>query len=191
MWWRRTKIGQSRLGRRIGRLATIALLAGTTAGCWHPLYGEAPPGSDSVRDKLAAVEIPVVAAPKGTAAERVAVALRNELQYQFNGSSGAFAPIYRLNVNTSASQITVGIDPVSGRPNTQIGIVAASYSLVELATGKTVLSDTVYQHVDYDVPGTEQRFAKQRAQRDAEDHAVIMAADAIKSRIESYFVAGT
>lgn len=191
MWWRRTDIDRRRLGGRIVRLAVIALAAGVTAGCWHPLYGEAPPGSDSVRDKLAAVEIPTVKAPRGSPAERVAVALRNELQYQFNGSGGAFALIYRLDVNAGNSQITVAIDPVSGRPNTQIGVVAATFKLVEIATGKTVLSDSVYAHVDYDIPGPEQRFAKQRAQRDAEDHATIMAADAIKSRIESYFVAGT
>ena len=46
-------------------------------------------------------------------------------------------------------------------------------------------------HVDYDVPGAEQRFAKQRAQRDAEDRAVHVVAETIRNRLASYFVAGT
>ena len=37
----------------------------------------------------------------------------------------------------------------------------------------------------------EQRFAKQRAQRDAEDHAIQLVADIIRNRLASYFVAGT
>ena len=40
-------------------------------------------------------------------------------------------------------------------------------------------------------PAQEQRFAVQRAQRDAEDRAVQTAADAIRNRLASYFVAGT
>ena len=63
--------------------------------------------------------------------------------------------------------------------------------MVELATGKTAVSDSTFAHVDYDIPGSQQRFAKQRAQRDAEDHAVQVVAEAIRNRLASYFVAGT
>jgi LPS-assembly lipoprotein len=54
-----------------------------------------------------------------------------------------------------------------------------------------VVVDIAYAHVDYDIPGPEQRFAGQRARRDAEDHAVEVVAQAIRSRLASYFVAGT
>ncbi len=83
------------------------------------------------------------------------------------------------------------IDTASGRPTAQIGGVAATYQLVEIATGKVVFKDTTYANVDYDAPGSEQRFAVQRARRDAEDRAVQMAAEAIRNRLASYFVAGT
>ncbi len=73
----------------------------------------------------------------------------------------------------------------------QLAGVTASYSLVEIATGKTVLSDSTYAHVDYDVPGSAQRFAAQRAERDAEDRAIQVVAEAIRNRLASYFVAGT
>ena len=57
--------------------------------------------------------------------------------------------------------------------------------------GKVVLRDSANTNVDYDVPGSEQRFAVQRAERDAEDRAVLMAAEAIRNRLASFFVAGT
>jgi LPS-assembly lipoprotein len=62
---------------------------------------------------------------------------------------------------------------------------------VEIATGKIVLKDTAYSHVDSDASGPQQRFAQQRARRDAEDRAVIAVAEAIRNRLASYFVAGT
>ncbi len=83
------------------------------------------------------------------------------------------------------------VDPASGRPTAQVATVAASYQLVEIATGKIVLQDTTYANVDYDAPGPEQRFAVQRALRDAEDRAVQTAAETIRNRLASYFVAGT
>ena len=63
--------------------------------------------------------------------------------------------------------------------------------VVEIATGKVVLKDNAYSHVDVDAPGSQQRFAQQRAKRDAEDRAVLTVAEAIRNRLASYFVAGT
>jgi LPS-assembly lipoprotein len=107
-----------------------------------------------------------------------------------NGGSPA-PPIYALKVTVSSTQFTAYIDPTSGRPDSQIQIVIASYQLIELGTGKMVLNDMTIAHVDYDIPGSQQRFAGQRARRDAEDRAIQVAADAIRNRLASYFVAGT
>ena len=90
-----------------------------------------------------------------------------------------------------STQFTAYIDPTTGRPDSQIQIVIASYQLIELGTGKMVLNDMTIAHVDYDIPGSQQRFAGQRARRDAEDRAIQVAADAIRNRLASYFVAGT
>jgi len=54
-----------------------------------------------------------------------------------------------------------------------------------------VLTDSTYAHVGYDIPGAQQRFAKQRAQLNAQNSAVQVAAEAIRNRLASYFVAGT
>ncbi len=188
MWWCKPRIAW----RRLAPLAVVLASASLTAGCFEPLYGSRPSvDAESVRDKLAAVEIPPIAARQGTPEARLAVEMRNDLQFDFNGGAGANAPTHRLNVVVSSSQTTVIVDATSGRPTAQIDGVTASYQLVEIATGKVVVNDSVYAHVDYDVPGPEQRFAKQRAQRNAEDHAVETVAESVRNRLASFFVAGT
>ena len=122
---------------------------------------------------------------------RIAVALRNSLQYGLNGAAGANAPTYTLKVGVGVTNLSVIVDITSGRPDAQVASVIANYQLIEMATGKVVLSDSTFAHVDYDIPGSQQRFAGQRAHRDAEDHAVQVVAEAIRNRLASYFVAGT
>src|SRR5262249_26528265 len=119
------------------------------------------------------------------------VALRNALQFDLNGAAGAIAPTHRLEMTIKKSDVTLSIDPVSGRPQEEFGNVTVTYQLVEIATGKIVLRDSTFADAGYSIPGTQQRFAKQRAQRDAQDRAVILAAEAIRNRLASYFVAGT
>ena len=191
MWWREPQLAWRR-ARILARLAIALAAAGLTAGCFEPLYG-AHPGTDSVRDKLAAIALAPIKPLKGTPQERVAVGLHNALEFGLSGGAGlsASTATYRLEVNAAPSEITVVIDPNTGRPESQIGRVNASYSLVEIATGKVVVRDSTIAEVDYDIPGPQQRFAKQRAQRDAEDRAVQLVADTIKNRLASYFVAGT
>jgi LPS-assembly lipoprotein len=178
--------------RRIGRTAGALVAAGLTGGCFQPLYGNRPEiGGDSIREKLAAIEIPQIPAGQGTPESRLAVALRNSLQFDLNGAAGPNAPTHRLNVSISTTTSSVIVDVTSGRANAQIDAVTASFNLVEIATKKVVLSDTTFSRVSYDIPGSAQRFAKQRAQRDAEDRAVELVADNIRNRLASYFVAGT
>jgi LPS-assembly lipoprotein len=188
MWW----FEQTAAWRRAAALAVVLAAAGLTAGCFEPLYGTQPSvATDSVRDKLAQVDVPPIIAPKGQPVARVAVALRNSLQYGLNGAGGANAPTYTLKVNVAASVLSIIVDITSGRPDAQVSSVIANYQLIEIATGKTVLADQTFAHVDYDIPGAAQRFAKQRAQRDAEDRATEVVSDAIRNRLASYFVAGT
>jgi LPS-assembly lipoprotein len=188
MWWCK----RSAAWRRLARLAVVLAAASLTAGCFEPLYGARPSVStESVRDKLQQVDVPVIIVPKGQPVSRIAVALRNSLQYGLNGAAGANAPTYALKVGLGASTLSVVVDITSGRPDAQVESIVANYQLVEIATGKTVLSDQTFAHVDYDIPGAAQRFAKQRAQRDAEDRATEVVSDTIRNRLASYFVAGT
>jgi LPS-assembly lipoprotein len=188
MWWReqRGKICA------LARLGLVLGAAGLLAG-WQPLYGRSPPsaGGESVADKLAEVLIPPIPRRNGAPQARLAVELRNALQFDFNGAGGAVSPTHRLDIVVSPTNMTVLIDPVTGRPINGVGGITATYTLVEIATAKVVLSDSTFAHVGYDVPGSQQRFASERALLDAEDQAVQVAADAIRNRLASYFVAGT
>ncbi len=193
MWWRDLSFDLRRAAP-LARIAVALAAASLTAGCFEPLYGAHPAGgSETVRDRLAAITLAPTTVLKGTPAERIAVGIHNALQFDLNGGAGASAnaATYRLMVNATPTQMTVVIDPVSGRPDAQIASVIASYQLFEIATGKIVVNDSTIARVDYDVPGPQQRFAKQRAQRDAEDRAIQVVADSIRNRLASYFVAGT
>ena len=177
------------------RFAAVVAAASLTAGCWQPLYGthESVGGMpDSVHFRLAAVDVAAIKAPLGSPVERIAVMMRNALEFDLHGGSGPSAPTHRLVVNAGTTQWTVVINPTTGRPDAQISSVVAYYNLFEIATGRIVVTDSTVAHVDYDVPGSgEQRFAKQRGQRDAEDRATEVVAQTIRNRLASYFVAGT
>ena len=193
MWWRELRIDRRRAGVP-ARIAIVLAAASLTAGCFEPLYGARPaPGTDSVRDKLASITIAPMNPRKGTPQERVSVALYNALQFDLSGGAGSSAStaIYRLEVSALPQEMTVVINPTTGRPESEIGRLTASYTLIEIATGKAVVRDSTIAEVDYDVPGSQQRFAKQRALRDAEDRAAQVVADSIRNRLASYFVAGT
>jgi LPS-assembly lipoprotein len=188
MWWREG----STIVRAAARLGLVLAAAGLVAGCFEPLYGRNPSvGDESVHDKLAEVLIAPIPTRQGTPQARVVVAIHNALQFDLYGGAVPASPTHRLEVVVTPVDISVILDPVSGRPTEEIGGVNATYQLVEIATGKVVVKDSTFAHVGYDIPGPEQRFAKQRAQLDAQDRAAKVAAAAIRNRLASYFVAGT
>jgi len=175
------------------RLGFVLAVAGLAAGCgFHPLYGRDPSvGDESVRDRFAEVLVVPIPQRQGSPQARLAVAIQNALKFDLNNGATPVTPTHRLEVAVSPTNITVSIDPVTGRPQEGIGRVTATYKLVEIATGKIVLTDSTSSNVGYDIPGTQQRFAGQRAQLNAEDRAANVAADAIRNRLASYFAAGT
>jgi len=187
MWWGK-EIAAS---RQLIRLAVILLLGALTGACFQPLYGDKTISADeSIRDKLGAIEIADVPAPKGSPTARLAVAVRNALIYDLNGNANPISPTHRLQVTLSATTTTVIVDVSSGRPETQVEAVNATFTLTEITTQKVVLNSSTFARASFDIPGTEQRFAQQRAQRNAEDRAVELIAQNIRSRLASFFVAG-
>jgi len=191
MWWRDFALRRRRLAV-LGRAGLVLAAASVTAGCFQPLYAtRSSPGSESVRDRLASIQVAPPTAGNGSPEQRIAIGVHNAVIFDLTGGSGAVAPTHRLVINVVTTQLTIAVDPTSGRPTANIDSVAANYQLVEVATGKTVVDDVAAARVDYDIPGPEQRFAAQRAQRGAEDRAVQVIAESIRNRLASYFVAGT
>jgi LPS-assembly lipoprotein len=184
MWWHETI---NRLTRRVAVLA----LAGLTAGCYQPLYGERTVGGSALQGKLAAVDVAPINAPNGTPLARISVNVRNDLIYDLTGGGGAASPTHRLDIALTTSQRQVIVDIGSGRPDIQNYGINASYTLTDLATKKPVISGRTFSRVSYNIPGQEQRFAGSRGLRDAENRAAKVIADNIHARLVSYFVAGT
>ena len=178
----------------IARMAAVFALAGLTAGCFQPLYGQntlASVGKAPVADRLSAVDVPPVNAPRGTRLARVGSQVHNDLLFNLTGGAPAAPPAYKLAIRLNATVQQVIVDVATARPDIQNYGIDAYYTLTELGTGKVVVTATTFARVSFDIPGQEQRFAGERGLRDAEDRAAKEIADHIRVRLASYFVAGT
>ena len=176
------------------RLLLALSLAGLTAGCFQPLYGDHASvggGGSGVADKLSSVEVTPINTANGTRLARVGVEMRDQLLFNLTGGGPAASPAYRLDIQLTATQVQVIVDIATARPEIQDYGIDASYTLVDTATGKPVVKGITFSRVSYNIPGQQQRFAGDRGLRDAENRAAKVIADSIRDRLASYFVAGT
>jgi LPS-assembly lipoprotein len=174
---------------RLGLVLASSLLL---AGCFQPIYGEHSIGaSKGVKEKLAAVAVPPVNVPNGTPLARISVQMRNALLFDLTGGGPAPSSAYTLNVVLAATRQQVIVDITTNRPEVQNYGINASYTLIDNATHKPVMTAQTFARVSYNIPGQEQRFAGARGLRDAENRAAQVIADNIHARLVSYFVAGT
>ena len=177
---------------RLGRLAPAFALAALLGACFQPMYGQlSPTAGPGVRDRLSSVRVTPIETPKGTTEERLAVELRNELLFGLTGGAGSNSATHELTVKLTSQSAKIIVDITTARPELENFGLDASYRLTEVATGKTVVTGTTFARVSYDMPGQVQRFARLRGLRDAETRAAKVIADNIKTRLASYFIAGT
>ncbi len=187
MWWPDPSAAFGRAARLALAMAATALLA----GCFEPLYGERSlAGGPSVRDRLSAVEILPIDAPRGSPVSRIAVEVRNQLIFETTGGGHPAGRTHQLKIQFSNPRQPVIVDITSSRPDVEQYAINATFTLVEIATNKAVLTGQTFARVSFDNPGQQQRFAQARGFRDAENRAVKVIAENIRSRLASYFVAG-
>jgi LPS-assembly lipoprotein len=198
MWWlelrgrSKRRSGPRSWAAAAGRAAVVAATAAVLGGCFQPLYGDKTVGGQSsLHAQLAQVEVAQIPASNGTPESRIAVELRNNLVFGMTGGAGGAPPTHQLRIRISSTRLSVIVDIQSSRPDVENFGLNASYQLIDMKTGKPVLSDTTFARVSYDIPGQEQRFARSRALRDSENRAAKVIADAIQARLASYFVAKT
>lgn len=178
--------------RIAARLAVVAALAAAVAGCFQPMYAERGlNGEPALREKLQGVEVPPLNVPNGSREARLGVEIRNALMFNMYGSAVGGPPTHRLVIRLVTSRTSVIVDPLTARPDLENYGIDATYELKDNATDKTVLTGQTFSRVSYDIPGQEQRFARSRALRDAEDRASKVIADNISQRLASFFIAGT
>jgi LPS-assembly lipoprotein len=167
-------------------------LAALAGGCFQPLYGEQSlTGGPILRDQLSAVDVLQIEAVKGTDEARLAVEVRNTLLFDFTGGGYAAPPTHRLKISMFSTRASIIVDTQSSRPDIENYGLNATYSLLEIATNRIVVTGQTFSRVSFDIPGQQQRFARLRGLRDAEIRAARVIADNIKTRLASYFIAGT
>src|SRR3954469_18851174 len=82
---------------RLARLALTLAAAGLVAGCFQPLYGErSPDGGSALRERLRTVAIQEIAVPANSDEARLAVQIKNDLIFSFNGGGAPLPPTHRL-----------------------------------------------------------------------------------------------
>jgi LPS-assembly lipoprotein len=193
MWWpdRRSAGRLSRLGATLG---VVACLGAGLGGCFEPLYADRSPGvggGANLRNALAAVDVKQIDANRGSDEARLAVEVRNALIYDLTGGGPTLRPAYSLAIRMNSTVADVIVDTSTTRPAIEDYGINATYTLTEIATSKAVVTGQTFARVSYDIPGQEQRFARLRGLRDAETRAAKVIADNIRSRLASYFTAGT
>jgi LPS-assembly lipoprotein len=178
--------------RTAARLIAVIALAALTAGCFQPLYADrGPNGGPGVREKLSAIEFAPLNVPNGTREARLGIEIRNALMFNAYGSATGLPPTHRLTIRLTTSRVSVIVDNTTARPDIENYGIDATYELRDIATNKAVLNGTTFARVSYDIPGQEQRFARARGLRDAEDRASKEIADNITTRLASFMYAGT
>jgi LPS-assembly lipoprotein len=177
--------------RIAARLLVVAALAACTAGCFRPLYAERTDGAPGVREKLLGVEVPPLGYANASPQARIAQSLRNSLMFKMYGEATGLPPSYTLKIRFNSSRTSLIVDPNTALPTSENYGIDATFGLIEIATGKQVMTGSTFARVTYDIPGQLQRFARARAVRDAEDRASEEIADNINTRLASFFYAGT
>jgi LPS-assembly lipoprotein len=169
--------------RNCRQLAGAAMLAGMLAGCFQPMYadrsltgGTGPNLREAMRD----VEIAKIDG-------RVGQEIRNDIIFELSGGGGnpAGAP-YRLNLQVATSSSSAIIDVQTGLPDNETVSLDVTYKLQNVADEKIVLTDKAIARVTVD--RTQQRYARVRALRDAENRAAKLIAEQIRTRVASYFL---
>jgi LPS-assembly lipoprotein len=176
--------------RIVARFLVVAALAALTAGCFQPMYAEHADGTPALREKLMGVDLPPIDKPNSSREARVGVEIRNALAFKLYGNATGMPPTHRLVIRFSTSRYDLMTDPNTALPTSENYSINAQFNLIEIASNKSVMTGTTFSHLTFDIPGSYQRFARERAYRDAEDRACQEVAENIKTRLASFFFAG-
>jgi LPS-assembly lipoprotein len=176
---------------RIARLAATLASAAMVAGCFQPLYSAHPAvGGATVHEALSSVSVQQIDAVPNTPEAYLAVQIRNNLLFDFNGGANPLPPTHRLIIKITGTRNIIAIDQNTALPNLERYTLSATYTMTEIATSKIVVTGSAMTNVSYDTVGN-QRFARISAMQDAQRRAAKVISDNIRTRLASYFVAGT
>lgn len=117
--------------------------------------------------------------------------VRNALAFKLYGTATGAPPTHRLVLRFSTSRSSLIVSSATGLPTSENYGIDVQYNLIDNATNQSVMTGTTFSRVSYDIPGSYQRFSRQRAVRNAEDRAANEVAENISTRLAAFFTAGT
>jgi LPS-assembly lipoprotein len=159
-------------------------LALALGACVRPLHAPGVTSSSAVSQQLAQVAIELQG-------DRLAHYFRNELEFELRG--GAAAPPsaggskYRLVVTARQTIGSTLLDRFSGLADAATLTVNAEYALFRTGTTESINTGTAIAIVSYE--RSQQRFASQRAARDAEIQSARQLAEQIRNRVATFLSA--
>ena len=161
---------------------STALLAMFVSGCTiEPLNASRADSSvasgavsNSTRTILQQTEVEAVT-------DRVSQQVRNQLLFAMNGGTLLPNGKYRVKLRVERNVKNVAIETSSRAPTASQVTIKTNYALVDKSAGKTVKQGFRQVIVPYE--NTPQSFAKQRAQREAENRAAAQMAQQLRLAI--------
>jgi LPS-assembly lipoprotein len=162
-----------------GAVAAFAVAGSMLCACgFQPMYGQRAPDATPVSSDLASIEV-------GTIPDRSGQLLRNELTYLLNPASDRGASRrYTLSVSLKEEVDTFAVERsgFATRANVQ---VAATYTLIDDATGNPILSGTSRAVSGFNI--LREDFSTYVASGDARNRAISQIAFEIRNRLGAYF----
>lgn len=162
---------RTRILQMVGRIVAVTAAAALLAGCIRPLYGPQTMSTqnDSVRNTLAAIDVPMVP-------DRLGHTLRNELVFLLEGRDTPAEKQYRLLISTFENVSTAIVSSV-GRADAASVNGRANYRLMRISDNREIASGLAYGFASYQ--RSPQRFASLRAARDAQERVAKYLAEQI------------
>jgi LPS-assembly lipoprotein len=162
--------------RRLGFVLLTATLAASVGGCgFRPLYGNHATGSS--REDFLLIEI-------ATIDDREGQLLRNELIRRLHAGGDRRVPVYRLETQLSESKTGLAVQKNAFATRSNL-VIAASFALRDVQTGRTVFSSSSKVTVSYNILDSE--FASLLAEKNARKRGVRELSEDMRVRLGVFF----
>ncbi|WP_208977862.1 hypothetical protein [Labrenzia sp. 011] len=177
----------SNLLRRVALCAAFGLAMTLSACQVRPLYGsgtgEFGTTSSPVTTEMAAIDLDSI--DSKFANEDASRVLYNELTYRFERGAGSPAKRYRLKILMDVGNSEVGVEQFADVPSAYTTTMNTTFVLSDINSDETLMTGRAFKSASYDF--SDQRFANQRAYRNAQERVAKAVADDIAARIAGYF----
>ena len=171
-------LGRNPARTAAGVLALALVLTLSACGGFRPLYGKAQGRPSAAAVSLAATQILPIE-------DRIGQQLHNNLLDLMNPRGRPAAPRYRLSVGLSTSTASTGLSKSAYATRAELR-ATASFTLVDVATAKTLLAGSRKIVTGYDILDSE--YATLVSEQDAERRSARELAFAIQNQIAVFFL---